>query len=665
MQRRLRLLVSLFALVFLAAAFHASLAAAAPGWVAPESISEPAQTYSVRTAVDDRGNAIAVWAGGGIQLATHAPGGEWTTPTEISSDDFSSEVVLAMNPAGEAVIAWIGYDPEPILHIVTRSAAGSLTAELDLSAPGEFPSRPSITINDSGAAVVAWLDSGSGAPIRVATRPPGGDFSAPAGIVSAGIETREATVAINGTGAITLAWAEERPGTVVLERSTRAAGASSFSSPEVVFEEAGGAVAFPSIATNAAGDTLIAWQDAGFSDVTINATARAAGDTFSAPVQISSAVNERQPRAVMDASGEATIVWTSFDTSVSVQAAGWNPVDGFSPSFNLSGPEGGALPSIAANADGETLVAWLSEDGKTIKGSWKAPGGAFSAPAALGLPGYVSPPSVAIGADGNGFAAWPFIGPNAGPAIAGHPATSAIGGGGRGGGPVTRAPSPDSVVAVAGFDATPPALTALGVPPSGTVGEPVSFSSAATDAWDRGPLSTFEFGDGDQASGDPVSHTYDKPGTYTVKAFATNSVGSASPTATRSITIGPVPGTPASAGLVPVGRVGVALRGSRKLPIAGGAVKLKIENTGTSPVGGTLNLWTTAHLKVPLPASVGKQDYRLAVGETATVRVELSQEALELIKGKRIHRLAVQVDASFRDAGDRGGMIERHVKLRG
>lgn len=667
MRHRSVLVASLLVLALLGAGLQASLAAAAPGWVAPEPISDPGQVYAPKPAIDDRGNAVAVWGDDGIALSTHPPGGEWTPPTKISSGNSTSQPAFAMNGAGEAVIAWVDFSAEQTLRVVTRAADGSLSAELALSASGQSAYLPTVAINNSGAAVVSWVNFGSGASVQVSTRPPGGDFSAPVAMASTGIEPRESAVAIDGAGAITLIWVEERPGVLVVELSTRAAGDSSFSPPQTVSEEGATSASWITLAVNDAGDAVILWRGETGAALGIHAVTRIAGGAYSAPVQFPvSGEQEAAPHVAIDAAGEATLAWSRFGGGVAVRVATWSPSAGFSAPFTLSGPEGGFGPSVVCNASGETLVVWEAGEGSTATpmGSWKSRGGELSPPVALGPAGLGAGPMAAIAADGNGLAVWSFVDGSSFPARAGGAASAAIGGAGAGG-PITRSPSADSVVTAAGFDATPPALSALGVPSSGTVGAPVSFTAAATDVWDRHPVLSFEFGDGAAGSGEPLSHTYGQPGTYAVKAFATNSVGSTSAPATRSITITAAPGTRAAVRAAHRDRVRIALRGSRQLPIADGAVELRIENTGDRPVRGTLNLWTTAHLGIPLPASVGKQGYSLAAGRTATVRVELSQRALELIGAKRIHRLAAQADATFRDARNRGGTVERRVELRG
>ena len=83
----------------------------------------------------------------------------------------------------------------------------------------------------------------------------------------------------------------------------------------------------------------------------------------------------------------------------------------------------------------------------------------------------------------------------------------------------------DGVLAVvrAGYDADPPELRAVSIPGSAKVGDTVQFSASSFDVWPVGEPS-FDFGDGGQAEGGSVSHVYSAPGSYTVRATATDAV---------------------------------------------------------------------------------------------------------------------------------------------
>jgi PKD repeat protein len=80
----------------------------------------------------------------------------------------------------------------------------------------------------------------------------------------------------------------------------------------------------------------------------------------------------------------------------------------------------------------------------------------------------------------------------------------------------------------------PPTVQVAADPRSGTAPLPVRFTSAARDPEGKQMLMVWDFGDGVQAGGPAISHTYRTPGTYTAKLTVTDPGGL---TATASIEI--------------------------------------------------------------------------------------------------------------------------------
>ncbi len=663
MRHRLGFLTALLALALLAV--QASLAlAASPGWVDAETVSSPARAEGVQTAIDADGDVLAVWlSSNGLMLSTRSPGnGGWSAPRQISTETQVGSPALAVNAAGEAVIAWLGLDGTSVIHTVTRDAAGSFSAEATLSLPGESLGAPEVAIDSSGDAVVTWIVQSGPPAVRVATRPPGGGFTLADGIPVAGEFGLDTVPAIAGEGEVILTWTERNGADILVKMATGSIGATAFSAA-VELSAAGSSAFEPGIAVDEDGDAVIVWSLSEGGNWSIRSTARSGADgSFSTPVQISPGNGEENsPRVVMAADGEATIVWSAGSPELAVESVSWSPAHGYSEVQQLSLAGADAIdPAVAANAGGDTLVSWRagSHNSESIQAAAKPAGAAeFGAPATVSTLGRVQPPAVAIAPDGNGVSAWTYTAPSA-PAAAKAPHTNAA--------------PPKGVIQAAGFDATPPLLTDVVIPATGTVGQPLSFSAQPVDVWAREPATEFSFGDGGSAGGTAVSHVYDQPGIYAVKVTATDTRGF---TATEhgSIKVDAAAATDAkekskdepTTTVKPRAKVAISLKAPQTLPLSAGAVVLKIENKGNRAVNGTLNLWTTAHLKAKLPASVGEQDYSVKPGKTVTVPVSLGAEALQLIDHKASHLLAVKAAASYKDASGKGGKVSRKVKLEG
>jgi hypothetical protein len=663
MRHRLGFLTGLLALAFLGAAVQASLAvAASPGWVDAETLSSSVRAERLQTAIDADGDVLAVWDSNGIMISTRSPGdGGWSAPQQISTETQIGAPALAVNAAGEAVIVWLGLDGTSAIHTITRDAAGSFSAETTISLPSESPGSPRVAIDSSGDAVVSWTAQGASPAVRVATRPARGEFRLAGTIPVSGEFGLETAPAIVGEGEVILTWTERNGPAVIVKMARGSIGAATFSS--AVELSAPDSEAFElEIAADEDGDAVVVWSLNENGNSAVQATARSgrAGD-FGTPVQISPGNGqESSPHIAMAANGEATIVWSTQFPEQAVESASWSPARGYSEVQQLSatGAEG-TTPAVASNASGDTLVSWHAGSGASgsIQAAAKPAGAAeFGPPVTISTPGRVQPPAVAIAPDGNGVSAWTYILPAVGSAGAKSPHTNSV--------------PADGVVQAAGFDATPPLLTDVVIPATGMVGQPLSFSAKAIDVWTRGPATEFAFGDGGSASGTAASHAYGAPGTYSVKVTATDARGF---TATEhgSIKIdAAATDTEKSKDKLTTtanakAKVAIALKAPQTLPISAGAVVLKIQNKGNRAVSGTLNLWTTAHLKVEVPASVGAQDYKVKPGKTVTVTVALSAEALQLVNRKASHRLAVKAAASYKDASGKGGKVSRKIKLEG
>lgn len=96
------------------------------------------------------------------------------------------------------------------------------------------------------------------------------------------------------------------------------------------------------------------------------------------------------------------------------------------------------------------------------------------------------------------------------------------------------------------LDVDGPLVNALSVPASGTAGTPVAYSVTAVDAWSAVSSTSWSFGDGTNASGAAVSHTYASAGTYAVSVTVTDAVGnSRTRTGTTVVAAAPVVTPPA------------------------------------------------------------------------------------------------------------------------
>jgi hypothetical protein len=215
------------------------------------------------------------------------------------------------------------------------------------------------------------------------------------------------------------------------------------------------------------------------------------------------------------ANGRLVAIWQQGDPAVFRQqlapsgpavAASVRSASGDWGEAELAGAPGDAevRPQAAFTKDGKAVAAWVADD--VTRASWRGEDGSWSA-TDLGTQGDgadVQHQDVVADDEGNAVTAW-------------------------------RDPAG---VQASGFDGVGPRFTAFGVPSAGSIGQALSFTAAADDAWSSPTAINWSFGDSTGAAGGSVSHAYASPGSFTAGATATDAVGNATG---RSGTIGVPP----------------------------------------------------------------------------------------------------------------------------
>jgi hypothetical protein len=223
----------------------------APVYLAPEEI--PGTGRDPQVAVDEQGDAIAIWNRGGpyggpVQEAFRPAGGTWQAPVEVTDGQYGDRPQVAFDGRGDALALWsrIGlrnkegqYEWE--LLSSSMPAGGAWQAPVEVSAPG-LASEPSMAVNGQGVAAVVWDQWTNGflssRTVQAASMPAGGAWQTPTNLVGAADEIDQPKGA-------------EEPG----------------------------------IAVDAQGDQVAVWTWA-FTD-TVQASFRPAGGAWQAPVEIS------------------------------------------------------------------------------------------------------------------------------------------------------------------------------------------------------------------------------------------------------------------------------------------------------------------------------------------------------------------------------------------
>jgi hypothetical protein len=252
---------------------------------AAQKLSAPGENaISPAVTVDERGDAIVAWTRDNgseqvVQAAFRPAGGHFGTAVNLPTKSGNAmHPEVAIDAAGDATVVWERFNgADEIVEQATRLAAtGAFTAPTELANSSAYPMEPSVAMNAAGDTAVAWVSPGVEKVIQAAARPAGGSFGKPANLTGEVPAASQPQVALDGQGESTVVWT----GNFVVEYAT-GTRTGVFSGPKGLAFEAW----YPSIAEDAAGDTLVGYATVIGLDA--DAVFRPAGGAFGASQQVS------------------------------------------------------------------------------------------------------------------------------------------------------------------------------------------------------------------------------------------------------------------------------------------------------------------------------------------------------------------------------------------
>jgi hypothetical protein len=413
-------------------------AVAAPALVPPVTLTTAPLNAVPRLAVNDKGDAVAVWArstpdGGVVEVATRSRSAGWSAPVTLGGPSFFSPTPqVAVNARGEAVVVWDQWSgptsAEHAVYAASRERRGAWSDPARLSADaGAGSVFPQVAIADRGEAVAVWARSnGSSHVVQAATRSRGGGWTEPADLTPADANAVVPHVAIRANGDAVAVWHRSTAGGSVVQVATRPAGGA-WSQPI----DLSGRDAFnerPQVALNDRGDAVVAWErHSPSAPDAIQARIRPARGPWSPIADVSRAGPLESLSGVdlaLNDRRQAVAVWShlffrpepfpprSFST---VQAARferdrWSRAVDLTP---LEGDVGG--PQVAISAKGDAVAGWwrpLGEDSviQLIAGDAS---GAWSRVVTVTEPDKAAfDPQIAVGRKGDPAALWYEFGPD-------------------------------------------------------------------------------------------------------------------------------------------------------------------------------------------------------------------------------------------------------------
>jgi hypothetical protein len=505
--------------------------ASAAGWLAPQNVAMSVSDLGF----DEDGNAIGVGIGadsGGdpvVRAMVRPFGGQWSASVPVSASgggDVDAPRV-AVDPHGNAVAIWSVFSDE--VRVASRPAGGQWSAPQVIS-EGGAAGEHDIVIDAQGTATAIWAEFAETASpaayvVRSASRPNGGVWSSAVNLSAGGDGVlSQPRLAVDPQGNVTAVWRGFGPDPVVRSKSRTAAG--TWSSTVSDLSSGSASVEDPQVAVDAQGTATAVWASSsgGGSGPVVQAARRVAGGAWSAAEDLG---DGRAPQVAVDPQGNATAVWEWAGLTSTVVFSSSRPAAGqwSNPAPMATGDDVGKVgyPWVAADPQGNVTAVWARYDNPDTllaQATRHVAGSSSWSPTIDLTVGYPITAIPAAGIDPQGHVS------------------------------VVWSSSVDPWSGFSSvFDPIGPELRNLTVPATALVGQPVAMSVDPSDAL-SGVMVSWNFGDGQSASGAAVNHTYNAPDEYTVTVTGVDAMGNTTTTSEKvvigKVIVDPAPPKPKS-----------------------------------------------------------------------------------------------------------------------
>ena len=476
-------------------------------------------------AVGPAGDVVVVWAQADratwtVDAVVRPAGGPWGPLQPLSTPAGSVASPRVALSGSNAAVVWVQSDGQNlIVQACERDlTTGAWTTQASLSAPGQDAVAPRIAVDARGDAVAVWgSDSLAGQSVEAAYRPAGGSWQTAVTLESGEAATPSPDVVLDADGNATAVWASDT-GSGWQVRAAHRGSDGTWSNAAALSGPTNAASVQPHLALQGTGDVVAVWATpsgtAGTGTAVDLSTRDARTGRWTRQQQLfTSAASLLAPLIVTDRRGDGLIVWTGSNSSgLNVSALYRRKGGAWSGPRTLASSESGPFsPAVALDASGNAIVDWavfVNGTSRVQVSELNAGTAAWTRPKTLSRAGGDAlTPQVAVGADGDGAAAW------------------------------ARFNGAAFVVQAAGFDASGPALSRVSIPSTGIVRKRLVFSISPKDNWSVVRSVRWIFGDGTSADGKVAGHAYGKPGRYAVRVTATDGFGHVA-TLRRFVTVG-------------------------------------------------------------------------------------------------------------------------------
>lgn len=294
------------------------------GWGAPELMETGAagNAYSPKIAFAPSGHAIVAWeqsdlggAGGNIWVNRYTPGTGWATARALQTEnaDAAGYVQLAVDENGNAVAVWRQTDAsedniwaarygttsewgDPILIDTNTGTAGS----------------PQVAVDRSGTALAVWEQSdGTRVDIWSNRYTPGAGWGIPQRLESADGDAREAQVGLDPNGNAVAVWIQS-DGIRDNVWANHAPSGGNWATPTLLETDQLGDAMLPQIRVDGRGNATVVWAQFNGTRLGIQANRYRTGSGWGNAESLESdkSGDAEFPRLAVDGEGNAITVWS-------------------------------------------------------------------------------------------------------------------------------------------------------------------------------------------------------------------------------------------------------------------------------------------------------------------------------------------------------------------
>jgi hypothetical protein len=322
-----------------------------------------------------------------------------------------------VDPNGNAVFVWQSSDGANLrIQTRSRSAAGTLSSTLTLSAEGQAAEYPQVAVDANGNATFVWERwDGSNERIQARTLSAAGTRGSTQTLSAAGGDALYPQVEVDPNGSAVFTW--ERccyDGTNNERIQARARSAVGILSSTQTLSASGQTASSAHVAVDPNGNAVFAWiGTAG----RIQARGRSAAGTLTSTQTLSDpGYSGIYPRVAVDSSANAVFLWQRFDSTgeYRVQVRARSAAGTLSSTQTLGGT-GTAIPlggEIAVDRQGNAVVVWEHREGtavccSSVESVVRSANGTLGSTQVLSAAGQNAQESqVAVDSNGNAFSVW-------------------------------------------------------------------------------------------------------------------------------------------------------------------------------------------------------------------------------------------------------------------